>query len=115
MSYGKVLVTLVFLGFVFIGCSSKPDISQFVTKESFDKETVACRGSADILCSNRPAIRKVKKYCSDNKLSDSQCEELNNAVMEEMVALTEIQSKRIQEATDKMRETTEEQRRKLLK
>ncbi len=34
MSYGKVLLTLMVLGLMFIGCS-KPDVNQFVTKGKF--------------------------------------------------------------------------------
>ncbi len=120
MYYGKVLVTLVFLGLVFIGCSkpdsSKPHMSQFITRESLSREFIACEGSADLhRCITRPATRKAEKYCSDNKMSDSQCEELIDAVLDEISALTEMRSKAFIEATDRIRESTEEERRKLPK
>ncbi len=117
MYYGKVLVTLVFLGLVFIGCSksgsSKPDMRQFITRESLSSEFLACEGSANLHgCITRPAIRKVEKYCSDNKMSDSQCKELMNAVMDEVSTLTEMRSNAFREATDRMNEATEQERRK---
>jgi hypothetical protein len=116
MAYGKVLVTLMVLGLVFIGCSkpSKPDMSQFITGESLAREFTACEDSENFYrCITRPAIRKAEKYCSDKKMSNSQCEELTNAVLDEISALSEIRSKRFREATDRIRDDTDDQRRKL--
>jgi hypothetical protein len=111
MSYGKVLLTLMVLGFMFVGCN-KPDVNQFITRESLDEATVACVGSTDRLCKYRPAFAKAEKYCSDNKMSDTQCKELMNAVTKKALSLTDDQNDEIKQTTDKFNQVTEEIRRK---
>lgn len=111
MSGKKLFVALMFLGLMIIGCS-KPDVSQFISKESLDEATAACEGSTDRLCKYRPAFDKAEKYCSDNKMSDSQCKELMDAVTKKALSLTDDQVDEMNQTTDKIKRATEEIRRK---
>jgi ribosomal protein S13 len=77
-----------------------------------DEATVACVGSTDRLCKYRPAFAKAEKYCADNKMSDTQCKELMNAVTKKALSLTDDQIDEIKQTTDKFKQVTEEIRRK---
>jgi hypothetical protein len=111
MSYGKVLLTLMVLGFMVAGCS-KPDVNQFITRESLDEATVACVGSTDRLCKYRPAFAKAEKYCADNRMSDAQCKQLMDDITKKALSYTQQQTDEMNQSTENLKRVTEELRRK---
>jgi PBP1b-binding outer membrane lipoprotein LpoB len=110
MPYGKVLLIMV-LGLMFVGCS-KPDVNQFITRESFAEATVACEGSTDRLCRYRPAFVKAEKYCADNRMSDAQCNQVKDEITEEALSYAQEQIDEMNQSTEKLKRVTEERRRK---
>jgi hypothetical protein len=87
-------------------CSQKTDVSLFITKETFDKATKDCEGSTEKQCSINPFYQKVDKHCSDNKLSEQQCNSIKIAVAQKALEYRNQQLEEIRQMTDKLREAT---------
>lgn len=79
----KFSTLLLFSGLVigFSSCRSAED--QIIDKREFLRVSEICGSSPD--CSNQFFLKKVEKYCLDNRLSAGECSELRNKVIARMI------------------------------
>lgn len=88
-----------------------PNITQFITKDSYVKAIEVCIGSKDRICALRPFEEKVNKYCSDQKLPKDKCEKILILVGLKALEYHDQYNKEYMDTTDKIKRLTEDLKR----